>query len=284
MEILFDTNNILSIEPDMAGTKEYTQTVDWYTFSDKDKWLIVVHKKEIKIIHLKELWNNMSVLYINKNNTNELYDKKACEAAATLFQWFDETTWKMYYFLPKYTEEKREHLLNYAKKLWLRYTIEKTNIGTKIETTATVDDGKKNIYSFLFWLFLIYGKFDGKWWIISSAKIQIPLFGQYLKHEEMINTYIDQLKKDGIFVKKSIQKTADWIVYQITCWDYELLRLFIDWYKGIEKYEKIHKEEELKNIKEQLKNFIQGNNQIPEEGKKEVLNQLQKYTIKLLAK
>lgn len=284
MKILFDKNNILCIQPDTTSTKEYTQTTGWYTFSDTDKWLIVVHKKEIKIIHLKELGDTMSVIYLNSKKPNPTYDKKACEAATTLFSWFDETTGNAYFFIPKCSEEKRLQLIDYAKKLWLNYTIEKTRIGKKIETTATLNDGKKEIYSFLFWLLIIYGKLDSKWWILSWAKIQIPLFGQYLKHQEMLDNAIEQIKKDGIFVNKSIQKSTDGIVYQITCWDYELLRIFADWYKSIEKCEKIHKEEELKNIKEKLIIFIKDTTQVPEEGKKEVLSQLQKHTIKLLTK
>jgi hypothetical protein len=68
MKIELDKNNLLTIfNENIPQTKEYTYQVSGYTFSDFDKGIIVLHKKEWKIISLKNLGDNMSVVYIKNS-------------------------------------------------------------------------------------------------------------------------------------------------------------------------------------------------------------------------
>jgi hypothetical protein len=56
MKIEIDKNNLLTIfNENIPQTKEYTYHVSGYLFSDFDKGMIVLHKKEWKIISLKNL-------------------------------------------------------------------------------------------------------------------------------------------------------------------------------------------------------------------------------------
>ncbi len=56
MKIEIDQNNLLTIpNENIPQTKEYTYNANGYTFSDFDKGIIVLHKKEWKIINLKNL-------------------------------------------------------------------------------------------------------------------------------------------------------------------------------------------------------------------------------------
>ena len=65
MKILIDDNNILSIEnPNIPQTKEYSYDVSGYSFSDFDKGIIVYHKKQFKIINLKDLWDKMWIILV----------------------------------------------------------------------------------------------------------------------------------------------------------------------------------------------------------------------------
>jgi hypothetical protein len=69
MKIQKDNNNLLTIfNENIPQTKEYTYHVSGYTFSDFDKGIIVLHKKEWKIISLKNLGDTMNVVYM-KNKT-----------------------------------------------------------------------------------------------------------------------------------------------------------------------------------------------------------------------
>lgn len=51
-----DQNKLLTIvNENIPQTKEYTYNVSGYLFSDYDKGIVVLHKKERKIINLKNL-------------------------------------------------------------------------------------------------------------------------------------------------------------------------------------------------------------------------------------
>jgi hypothetical protein len=73
----------------------------------------------------------------------------------------------------------------------------------------------------------------------------------------------------------SSQTTNDGIVYQISCNDYELLKNFAEYAKGIEKINKITKEDQALEYKQSLIEFLENNPDIPTEGKAEVIQQIQ---------
>ena len=105
-----------------------------------------------------------------------------------------------------------------------------------------------------------------------------------MKYEENFDTMKKQLAEEGIFISTSIQKTNDGIIYQISCNDYEILKNVANYTKGIEKIDKIPKHDLTLEYKNQLIEFIQTNPEIPQDGKSEVIKQLQKWTVKLLTK
>lgn len=110
---------------------------------------------------------------------------------------------------------------------------------------------------------------------LIAIKIHIPLFGQFLKYEEFFDIMKKQLAEEGIFISTSIQKSNDGIIYQISCNDYEVLKNIANYTKGIEKIDKIPKHELTSEYKKTLIDFITNNPKIPQEGKAEVLKQLE---------
>jgi hypothetical protein len=71
MKIQFDQNHLLTIENEnIPQTKEYTYSAGGYTFSDFDKGVVVLHKKDFKITNLKNLGDNMSVVYYKEKTDN----------------------------------------------------------------------------------------------------------------------------------------------------------------------------------------------------------------------
>ena len=69
MKILVDKNNLLAIENEnFPQNKEFTQIVSWFKFSDFDKWMIVYHKKQFKIVNLKDLWDKMWVIMVGEHD------------------------------------------------------------------------------------------------------------------------------------------------------------------------------------------------------------------------
>jgi hypothetical protein len=100
---------------------------------------------------------------------------------------------------------------------------------------------------------------------LSTIKIHIPLFGQFMKYEEMFDRIKKELAQDGIFITTSIQKANDGIIYQINSSDYELLQQMAIFYGPIEKIGKILRYDQSLEAKKQLINFLQTSPDIPEE-------------------
>ncbi|HMS90914.1 MAG TPA: hypothetical protein PKC87_01735 [Candidatus Absconditabacterales bacterium] len=332
MRIEKDKNNLLTIfNENIPQTKEYTYHVGGYIFSDFDKGIIVLHKKERKIISLKNLGDTMSVVYIKNTgfsiqNTQVEGDK--LNGALRLFQGFNEETGKKYYFIPGLGEAQQEEKNNLLKKIGTKYSIEKTGKGMIVEGIEEENkrESVENTLIYLFGLLLIYGKWEEKNTLdhqknkgnegfldergtpangetgsmnevkggqiskvamgkeLSSIKIQIPLAGQYLAHTETLDMIIKKLQENGLFLKADKLVNKNGIIYQISSNDYELLEIWAKWYEPVEKFEKITKREFTQEMKIKLIEFITTNPEIPQEGKSEILEQLNTGMIKLLIK
>ncbi|MCX6822673.1 MAG: hypothetical protein NTX91_01575 [candidate division SR1 bacterium] len=291
MRISFDQNKLLSIQNEnIPQTKEYTYTTGGYTFSDFDKGMIVLHKKDFKITNLKNLGDGMNVVFCTKeNNDNIIFQQEIFEDALRLFNGFDEETGQRYFFIPglgeKDMQEKNDLLKHFSK-----CEIKKTSKGAMVELQHAKEDRTnekpqiEDILSYLFGLTLIYGKFDAKKGELASIKIQIPLFGQYLAQQEMLDKIINELQESSIFLKVDKLTNKNGITYQISSNDYELLEIFAKWYEPIEKFEKITKSVFTQDMKIKLIDFLEKNTEIPSDGKSEVLNQIKNGTIKFLMK
>lgn len=286
MKILVDDNNILSIENEnIPQVKQYSYNVSGYSFSDFDKWIIVYHKKQFKIINLKDLWDKMGVILVGEHDDEydgmEL-DLESMESALKIFDWFDENTGEKYYFLYKYGENKMNELQEKLAKLWSKIELKKTE---KWICLPLVDEELVyNPISFLFWLVLVYGSLQIKDWDLKAIKVQIPLFGKYMEEQDILDETLNVLAENGLYTKKNIQRTDDGIVYEITSSDYELLQHFARFYEPIEKWLKISKYDDVLNVKKELIEFIKTNPEIPSEWKNEVLKTLENGLIKIMEK
>jgi hypothetical protein len=132
----------------------------------------------------------------------------------------------------------------------------------------------KDMLAYLFGLTLLYGKWEAKNKELASIKIQIPLAGQHLAHQEILDTMIKAIQEKGMFFKTDKLQNRNGIVYQISSNDYELLEIWAKWYEAVEKFEKISKREFTQEMKTTLVEFISTNPEIPQEGKAEVLKQI----------
>ena len=126
----------------------------------------------------------------------------------------------------------------------------------------------------MFGLLLLYGKMDAKNGELASIKIQIPLFGQYTKHTDILDSMIGKMQEHGIFMKADKLQHKNGMVYQISSNDYELLETFARWYEPVEKFEKITKRDFTQEMQAKLIAFLETDPEIPSEGKKEVIKQI----------
>ncbi len=286
MKLSIDKNNLLVIENEnILKTKEYCHNVSWYEFCDFDKLLIVYHKKQFKIINLKDLGDKMWVIMIwekDEELNNLELDLKSVESALKLFEGFDEETGNKYYFLYKFKESELEILNKNLSKLGVKTEAKKTE--KWICCDYLEEELEYNPASFLFGLTLVYWDFVIKNGDLRAIKIQLPLFGKYKENVDILDETIATLSDNWIFVKKNIQKTNDGIVYQITSSDFELLRIFASFYQAIEKWLKISKYDDTQKIKDELVEFLKTNPEIPNEWREEMINEIEKWEIKLLIK
>lgn len=286
MKIIVDDNNILSIEnPNIPRNKEYSYNVSGYSFTDFDKWIVVYHKKQFKIINLKDLWDKMWIILVWEHDDeydNMELDVESMESALKLFDGFDENTGEKYYFLYKFGENKMNELQEKLVKLWSKIQLEKTEKGICLPLIN--EELVYNPISFLFGLVLVYGNIQIKDWDLKAIKVQIPLFGKYLDKQDIIVETLAVLSENGLYVNKNIQRTDDGIIYELTSSDYELLQHFLRFYEPIEKWLKISKYDEVWNIKNQLIEFIKTNPEIPSEWKEDVLKVLENGMIKVMIK
>jgi hypothetical protein len=158
--------------------------------------------------------------------------------------------------------------------------IKKTTRGAVVELQHAKENQTDNtiqpqdIFSYVFGLVLIHGKFDAKKGELASIKIQIPLFGQYLSQQEMLDKLVKELQQKGVFLKSDKLPNKNGITYQISSNDYELLEICAKWYEPVEKFEKISKREFTDEMKDKLIEFIETNTEIPSDGKAEVLEKI----------
>ncbi len=286
MKILVDDNNILAIEnPNIPKNKEYSYNVSGYDFSDFDKWIIVYHKKQFKIINLKDLWDKMWIILVWEHDDeydNMELDVESMENALKIYDWFDENTGEKYYFLYKFGENKMNELQEKLAKLWSEIKLEKTEKWICLP----IVDGELvyNPISFLFGLVLVYWNFQIKDLDLKAIKVQIPLFWKYVEKQDIIDENLSVLSENGLYVNKNLQRTNDGIIYELTSSDYELLQHFARFYEPIEKWLKISKYDDVLNVKKELIEFIKTNPEIPSEGKDEVLEFLENGMIKIMNK
>jgi len=230
-------NNILVLSNKQTN-KEYSQIVSGMNIIDHNKTIPILHKKTIKEIDFKELWNNMSLFYIKETLTNKDKDKykkldpNGINFATTFFQWFNEETWQQYNFYPKTNTKKLEEIEKNFKSL---------NINTQNSNKTTSLTSNTEYISFLFISALLYWKFTINNEDLKSTKIHFPLFGQYLNKNDIFEKIQKELQNTWYFIQTKTTKTKDGIIQEITITDYEILQIFANFLKPIAKITKISK-------------------------------------------
>jgi len=244
--------------------KTYTHNFQWFHFDEENCIFYVWHKKEIKLIESKNLWSTMNVFFIKDpsleiDNTNDNI-KTWIICACQIFSAFDEENWWSYNFLPYFPTKLLEEKNEIFKKLWLNISL--SNSSKWILITNSWD--KVSIKSldtlwqiwFLFWLTLLYWKFENKWDKLSAIKIQLPLFWQFLSIWDEIRNIQTNLQNNWIFIQISENIQWDKHTYEITSNDYELLEVFSKLYLPVENFSQITKREQAQEAIDALKVFL----------------------------
>ncbi len=259
--------------------------------------MVVLHKKDFKLVNLKHLGDGMQVIYVKNSRLGEInLDIDMFKQWFGIFHGFDEETGQEYSFLPNFPHKDIEVFNKNFTSLGVDLVSEISPkwVLVNVEPVRDIWDSLTEILSFFFALFLVYGKFEIKKFEINNeeikkpellgVKIQVPLFGQYLRYQEQFDGMVEILQNAGIFIKTDVLDTNNWIVYQMSTTDYELLEIFAKWYEAIEKIEKISKRDFTAEMKTKLLDFLAEDTQIPQDGKEEVMSSIESWVVKFLAK
>ena len=268
--------------------KTYRHNFQWYNFEDENCIFYVWHKKEIKLIESKNLWSTMNVFLIKDSylDIEELeYDiKSGILSAFEIFSAFDEENGWVYDFVPYFPTKLVEEKNGIFDKLWLNVSLSnsaKWVILKNNETHSKILIEDLNIkwkIWFLFWLILLYWKFENKWDKLSAIKIQLPLFWQFLSVWDEIKNIQKNLQDEWMFIQISENIQWDKHTYEITSNDYELLEIFLRLYLPVENFSQITKREQAQEAIESLKVFLLN------EGEKELVNKVDNSCVKILQK
>lgn len=250
MGLYIDNQNLLCISHTIDNPKEYSQELSGYTITNTDRVLAVLHKKQIKQIHFKDIGSSMAVFYISgrKKTIYDNWKHLSVDGALTallFFKSYSETRKSSYAFLYKYPSNNINILNTQLGLLKLPAKALQTEEGLIITTEREPQNNDNtlgtmhDIVSFLYILTLLYGKFDIKDGLLHSAAIHMPLFGSYLKDQNIFDTLIFGLQQQGIFLDKRIEESNNGIIYQLSITDYEVLASFAHFHKVIAKIEKI---------------------------------------------
>ncbi len=244
-KLCIDWNNMIFWKDNsfFEKSKKYTHNFEWYIVSSIDKKIPVIYKKNIQTTNFKEIWKGMSIfIFLKRKKLLFELNEKFFLKSFFLFKWFNEETWKKYYFLPKFNEKKLEKINKLKKNMNYNFSIKKDSffyLDLKDEENFDIETIEWSI-SFLFWLSLLYWKYNIKEKTLNSIKIQIPIYSSFFIENLIEKIYID-LQKTWIFIKYSILKWKNTNICEIIIKDYEILENFKNYIKSIEKIEKIHK-------------------------------------------
>ena len=202
--------------------------------------------------------------------------------ACQIFSAFDEENWWTYNFLPYLPTKLVEEKNTLFTKLWLDISLSNSPkwvlINTQWDKINTENlDIQWQIW-FLFWLTLLYWKFENKWDKLSAIKIQLPLFGQFLSVWDDIKNIQKQLQSNWIFIQISENTQWDKCTYEITSNDYELLEIFSKLYLPVENFSQITKREQAEEAIDALKVFLWT------QWENKLINKINNSCVKLLQK
>ncbi len=268
--------------------KTYRHNFQWYNFDEENCIFYVWHKKEIKLIESKNLWSTMNVFFLKdwELQVNELTNniKDWISTACQIFNAFDEENWWFYNFLPYFPTKSVDEKNELFQKLWLNIQLSNSSKWILIKNNEW--NNKINIEDldiewkiwFLFGLTLLYWKFENKWEKLSTIKIQLPLFGQFLSIWDEIKSIQRNLQNEWIFIQISENIQWDKHTYEITSNDYELLEIFAKLYLPVEKFFQITKREQAQEAIEALKVFLSN------EWENQLITKIDNSCVKLLQK
>ena len=290
MHLTFDQHHLLCVEnPNIPQLKEYRFSLSGYQISSYDKAILAYHKRQRKLMNLKNLGEGMQVCYLQDQPLPEYkLNISMLERTLAMFSWFNEETGETYRFLPFFSKDTEKLQKESSEMFWINCTISKESQGVIIRWLTKrweAPQSDEEILSFLFALIRMYGHLEHKDWQVFSAKAHIPLFSIRNNLEQLFAECFSRLQSLGLFATFGTIAQGRKTTFQFSTNDAELLRLFVQWWnekKPDSHFSLENFEQKQLEIKDQLLDFITSEECSWIQGKDAVLNQLKTHRLKFI--
>ncbi len=209
MKLVFDQHHLLCVEnPNIPQLKEYRFSLSGYQISSYDKGIFVYHKRQRKLLNLKNLGEGMQVCYLQKEKKPDYQlNLSMLERTLAMFSGFNEETGEKYRFLPFYSKDTTKLQQELSENFGINCQITKEKQGTFVRglrKLRSAPESDEELLTYLFVLVLLYGNFEIKSHELLSAKSHIPLFSMRNALEKLfMESYVPHLHELGIFISVS---------------------------------------------------------------------------------
>lgn len=134
MHLFFDQHHLLCVEhPHIPSIKEYRFSLVGKPISSPDKGVLVYHKRQRKLIHLKNLGDAMQLCYLQKTPLPDYELNIAMlEKTLAMFSGFNEETGEKYRFLPFFSKDTQQLQNDLLESFGIACTITKEPQGVFI--------------------------------------------------------------------------------------------------------------------------------------------------------
>lgn len=230
-QLVLDSHNFISLDQqNWSSSKEFMINAWGELWSANDHMMLVYHKKKIKTIARKDLWNTMKLIRIVDTSTNNNLTNKSSDSFITSllsvfkrYHGYDEETNQPYYYLPKISWERLDSIIKSSND-FCQYEaitiINQEHWRYQINLKEDISHDLDNVLAQYIALYLIYGKATIRNNILKSYRIQIPYF--HYKVIDHIEKIVDKLRTHHFVINSTHNKEHE--QFQLDTNDYELLQ------------------------------------------------------------
>lgn len=177
----------------------------------------------------QEVGDGMDVIALCAGSVQEKeLEIESVTAGMCVYEWFDENTWETQYYGYWFDRNKIEWVQDICNKIWASVQLHEEKF-IRIEASHNLDNQTEvHVLSYLFWLALIYGTFDGWEWL-KHVKIHLPLEWTIAKYEEKIWAMIEWLKNEKLYITHNHQDQKNGQLLQLNIDDKQILDIWSGW-------------------------------------------------------
>ena len=209
----------------------YDFYVKEWNFRSRGKETFVFHKRQLKIMNIRDIGDGMRIPFLKNKSLLKKYDNTMVKFWMSSYQWFDEKNGetKYYAYWAKSDTIKWVNLVSEQLELWvelkewkfveIQWWEHDSSFITHVIASQKLDD----ISSFLFGIALIYGNWSRIENSLSHVSVQLPLVDSLASLEDHLLKMIDIFFDNKLFMTYDYQDMKAGQLMQIHIDDHEIL-------------------------------------------------------------